>query len=101
MRFGLPQMIHLSLPRGNVCGWSSLSSSQMTFECQTRMRSAANFASAHPLLSAIIGKPGGSNERVLVAQMTRIHCFRAKKDALKTLTVEVEKYLTKWKSGIR
>ena len=70
-----------------------MSSSQMTFECQKRMRSAANFASAHPLLSAIIGKPGGSNERVLVAQMTRndgIQCFRAKKDALKTLTVEVE-----------
>ena len=63
MHFGLPQMIHLSLPRGNVCG---MSSSQMTFESQTRMRSAAILASVRLLTPAITAKFGGSNERVLV-----------------------------------
>ena len=56
VHFGLPQMIHLSLPRGNVCG---MSSSQMTFESQTRMRSAAILVSVHRFFPATTGKFGG------------------------------------------
>ena len=55
----------------------------------------------HLLLPAITGKVGGQTDVFWFPQMTRIQCFRAKKDALKTHTVEVEKHWTKWKSGIR